>query len=552
MDASTQQIVSQKLNALAASVGKAHLADLLAADPDRFAGFHRRQGPLLLDFSKQRITREVLDALCELAETCELRQWQDRLFSGETVNDTENRQAMHWALRQPQDTAVTGRNAALNATVQDVHRQLDAMAAMVDRLHTRQWLGAEGLPITDVVNLGVGGSHLGPLMATQALIGNALPTAPILHFVSALDGTDLATLLPTLDPRTTLFVVSSKSFGTIDTLSNADTARDWLRHHLALPDDTLMARHFIGVSARPDAMVKWGIPEQNHLLFWDWVGGRYSMWGVTGLPLALAVGMEAFRDLLNGAHAMDCHTREAPWQDNLPVLMALIGHWNSNFLDIAIHAILPYDARLRQLPAYLMQLEMESNGKRTKRSGEAVDLDTCPLVFGENGTNAQHSFFQLLHQGTRAVACDFIVPATPAPGPGEEAEYWQKHHRLSLANCLAQSRLLALGDHAAGDTQASDEKVPEYRRYPGNQPSSTLVLDELTPYTLGALVALYEHKVFTQAVLWGINPFDQWGVEMGKRIATDLLAPLQGEPVPGYLDSSTKGLIKHLKEHGVC
>ena len=625
----------QSLEDQAASLANTHLAELFASDSGRFDKFHRRCGPLLLDFSKQRITEDTLAALCNLADACQLRDWQARLFGGDSVNDTEQRQALHWALRQPlnassqageavRSVAMSGDHASNSQMLKDeapsaqtadrqarknqvrseqlagdqapnsqapsgqppdsqtaainnaVHQQLDAMAAVVERLHTRQWLGAEGLPITDVVNLGVGGSHLGPLMATRALVDIAHPAAPTLHFVSTLDGTELATLLRELDPRTTLFIVSSKSFGTIDTLSNAATARDWLKHHLALidnsHDDSLLQRHFIGISARPDAMAKWGIPPENQLQLWDWVGGRYSLWGTTGLPLALAIGMDAFRDLLAGAHTLDCHFRDAPWHDNLPVLMALIGHWNTNHLNIGVHAILPYDGRLKQLPAYLMQLEMESNGKCVNRDDKPVQHNTCPVVFGDSGTNAQHSFFQLLHQGTRPVACDFILPASPGPhARGEEGARWREHHQLSLANCLAQSRLLALGDAALDDhqtdtvpahrrqpdpagevaTQLAADTVPEHRRYRGNQPSSTLVLDELTPYALGALIALYEHKVFTQSVLWGINPFDQWGVEMGKRIAIELVAPLQGSATTGNLDSSTKGLLVHLTGQGL-
>ena len=527
----------------ASEVSATHLADLFADDPSRFDDFHRRCGPLLFDFSKERVTRESIERLCRLADGCGLADWQQRLFSGQDLNSSEGRAAMHWALRLPPGSTCTIDGEDIAA---QVHGELDRMAAVVEKIHAGQWRGATGEPITDVVNIGVGGSDLGPLMVSQALADFKTDTARPLrvHFASTMDGSQLAPLLPTLNPGCTLFIISSKSFSTVDTLTNAHTARQWLQRQLgALPG--LLSCHFIGVSVNAERMTEWGIAPENQLRLWDWVGGRFSLWSTIGLPIALTVGMEQFRTLLAGAHRMDQHFQQTPWADNLPVLMALIGIWNGNLLDINAHAILPYDGRLKHLPAYLEQLEMESNGKRVTRAGELVVRKTCPVIWGGVGPNAQHAFYQLLHQGTQAVTCDFILPARRYHEPihTDAMADLAEQHRLAIANCLAQSRLLALGDAALPDA----ESLPLYKRYHGNQPSSTLILDELSPYSLGALIAMYEHKVFVQSVLWGINPFDQWGVEMGKQIATGLLAIPSGGETSENLDSSTIGLLKAVR-----
>lgn len=518
-----------------------HLANLFAADADRFARLHREAGPLLLDFSKQRIEQDTLDLLLQVAREQDLAGWIGRLFGGEHVNCSEDRAAMHWALRLPADA-----DCQLDGTdvTAQVHAELKRMGEIVEKVRAGQWRGATGEVITDVVNIGVGGSDLGPLMMTEALTDSRKKTASPLrvHFASTMDGSQLSQLLGNMSPHSTLFIISSKSFSTIDTLTNADTARHWLERELGKREG-LLDCHFMGVSSAADKMTEWGIVKENQMKLWDWVGGRYSLWSAIGLPIALNIGMQGFYDLLAGAHEMDTHFRTAPWEDNLPVLMAMVGVWNTNILGINAHAILPYDGRMKELPNYLEQLEMESNGKSVTRSGDKVQWATCPIVWGNVGPNAQHAFYQLLHQGTEAVTCDFIMPARRylekrhnAAAPELAAQ-----HELALANCLAQSRLLALGDVALEDA----ESMPAHKRYRGNQPSSTLLLDELTPHSMGALIALYEHKVFVQSVIWDINPFDQWGVEMGKKIAVDTLGRLRGEE-RGETDGSTAGLVKRI------
>ncbi|MEL0167488.1 MAG: glucose-6-phosphate isomerase [Pseudomonadaceae bacterium] len=533
----------QALAAHAEQLGDSHLADLFATDSQRFARLHREFGPLLFDFSKQRIVAETLPLLFDLAAEQGLVERIEALFSGAPVNASEGRAAMHWALRLPAESACVV--DAVDVTA-DVQAQLARMEAVVEKVRSGQWRGATGEAITDVVNIGVGGSDLGPLMVTEALTDWQLASgAPVrIHFASTMDGSQVSQLLGGLNPHATLFIISSKSFTTIDTLSNAATARHWLERELG-DVQGLLGCHFLGVSAAPQRMTEWGIAPANQLALWEWVGGRFSLWSAIGLPIALSIGMAAFRDLLAGAHAMDEHFRQTDWADNLPVLLGLIGIWNANLLGINAHAVLPYDGRLKELPNYLEQLEMESNGKSVNLSGEPVGYRTCPIVWGTIGPNAQHAFYQLLHQGTEAVSCDFVVPARRY----REAQHSQAaaelaaQHELALANCLAQSRLLALGDAAVAEA----DSLPRNRRYRGNQPSSTLLLDELTPYSLGALIALYEHKVFVQSVIWDINPFDQWGVEMGKRIAVDALACLRGETagLPAA-DSSSAGLLARI------
>lgn len=514
-----------------------HLADWFASDPDRFARFSLEDAGLLADFSKQRMSDESRDLLVKLADERQLRHWTEALFGGAEVNCTEGRPAKHWCLREPADRAPM------------VHEQLDAMEAMVNRILKGHWRGVMGDAITDVVNVGVGGSDLGPLMAAFALQSCLPPqglSRPRLHFASSMDGSQVSQILQELNPRTTLFLVSSKSFTTVDTLHNATTARQWLGRGLGLDcdDSSLLRCHFIGISANPERMSEWGIMPDNQLLFWDWVGGRYSLWSAIGMPIALTVGMDGFRDMLAGAHEMDHHCRTRPWENNIPVMLALVDVWNINFLGINARAVLPYDGRLKHLPAYLEQLEMESNGKSVARSGEPVEYGTCPVIWGEVGPNAQHAFFQLLHQGTQPIACEFLMTARRYT----EAQHFdavcelEAQHSLSNANCLAQSRLLALGERALDPEVA----LPSYKRYHGNQPSTTLVLEELSPRVLGALLAMYEHKVFVQAVIWGINPFDQWGVEMGKVIATGMLEVLADPESASGLDASSLALARHI------
>jgi len=533
----TESLIWPQLESLARKEGSLHLSDFFLQEPDRFAHFCLESDGLLVDLSKQRVSSHARDLLVSLADERGLDCWREALFSGAEVNCTEHRSAKHWLLRDPSDQAA------------EVHAQLEIMDSIVSRVLEGQWRGVLGDAITDVVNVGVGGSELGPMMAAFALHSTPLAegeTRPSLHFASSMDGSQISQVLQELNPRTTLVLVSSKSFTTVDTLHNANTARSWMARALELEmDNEAMLRcHFIGISAQPDKMTAWGIPSANQLQFWDWVGGRYSLWSAIGLPIALTVGMHGFRELLAGAHDMDLHFRQRPWQENIPVMLALVDVWNINFLDIRARAVLPYDGRLKYLPAYLEQLEMESNGKSVSRNGDPVDYHTCPVIWGEVGPNAQHAFFQLLHQGTQPVACEFLMTArryTESAHSGAAVEL-EGQHALSNANCLAQSRLLAFGEQALDSTLA----LPAYKRYRGNQPSTTLVLEEMAPRILGALLAMYEHKVFAQAVIWGINPFDQWGVEMGKVIATDMLAVLADPDGAHEVDDSSLSLARHI------
>ncbi|MCU4387252.1 glucose-6-phosphate isomerase [Acinetobacter haemolyticus] len=539
-----QASVLERLVSLQKQFKDVHLNTLFADDPARFSLFSVEHDQIVLDFSKHRVDQNILKALVELADAQSLGRWIKTLFSSEQINYTEHRAAMHWALRLPRDSAFQSEITA------QVHAQLDRMYALVEKIHAGQYRGATGEVIQDVVNIGVGGSDLGPLMVTHALSDFKVSTVKPLavHFVSTMDGSQLSDLLHQLRPETTLFIISSKSFGTIDTLSNAQTVRQWLEKALG-SNDKILKNHFIGVSTKPEKMTEWGIAADKQLQLWDWVGGRYSLWSCIGLPIALTIGVAGFKQLLAGAHAIDQHFQNASFHQNIPVLMGLLGVWNNNFLDIQTHAVLPYDGRLKYFAAYLQQLEMESNGKSIQRNGDKVDTATCPIVWGEVGPNAQHAFYQLLHQGTHSVSCDFIAPVKRYNGNQftyvENADAFVEQHHLALSNCLAQSRLLAFGNQALAANELQD--LPAYKQYSGNQPSSTILLKELNPYSLGMLIAMYEHKVFVQSVLWNINPFDQWGVEKGKEIANQLLPILNREQEDlSSFDASTQGLLKIL------
>ena len=529
----------QALNEHADEVRNTHLKEMFADDSHRFEKFSFNAAHCLADFSKQRITESTLQRLINLAEQQQLPDKIESLFCGAHVNPSEDRPALHTALRQPKETPLILDGVDIS---EEIHRSLERMELLVNQIHDGQWRGFDGSPITNVVNIGVGGSDLGPLMACRAL--NLFTSKNVrdiaVHFVSSMDGSQLAQLLGTLNPASTLFIVSSKSFSTIDTLANSNTAREWLINASRLPVELISQLHFIGITASPSKAKEWGIPEKNQLHFWEWTGGRYSLWSAIGMAIALQTGNDNFRRLLAGAHEMDSHFRSAPLAENLPVLLAMIGIWNINFLNIHAHAVLPYDGRLEHLPAYLEQLEMESNGKSVTLSGDTVSYATCPILWGEVGPNAQHAFYQLLHQGTESVMCDFIAPALRYQEYGEEL---QAQHKLALANCLAQSRLLALGDSVLEDAA----NAPSHKRYRGNQPSTTIMIDELTPESFGALIAMYEHKVYVQSVIWEINPFDQWGVELGKTVATSLLDQLSSTATV-TTDSSTAGLIRFVQQ----
>ncbi|WP_422842019.1 glucose-6-phosphate isomerase [Acinetobacter junii] len=530
------------LHSLKTEFENKHLTELFAEDPQRFEKFSVPLEPVVFDFSKHRVNQPVVKNLVQWAQTQDLTSWIKRLFSTEEINYTEQRAAMHWALRLPKDDQSHPELAEL------VHTQLERMYALVEKIHAGQCRGATGEVIQDVVNIGVGGSDLGPLMVSHALSDFKKSTHKPLdvHFVSTIDGSQLSDLLHQLRPETTLFIISSKSFGTIDTLSNAQTVRLWLEKALG-QESQILKHHFIGVSTKADKMTEWGIAAENQFLLWDWVGGRYSLWSCIGLPIALTIGVDGFKQLLAGAYAVDQHFQTAPFEHNIPLLMGLLGAWNNNFLDIQTHAVLPYDGRLKYFASYLQQLEMESNGKSIQRDGKKVDLDTCPIIWGEVGPNAQHAFYQLLHQGSQAVSCDFIAPVQRYQAQQftyvDNAEALVEQHHLALSNCLAQSRLLAFGNQALNQQEVQD--LPEYKQYEGNQPSSTILLQELNPYSLGMLIAMYEHKVFVQSVLWNINPFDQWGVEKGKEIANQLLPILNHEIDDiSTFDASTQGLLR--------
>ncbi len=525
--------------------GKRTMREMFDANPLRFDQFSLQVEGLLLDYSKNIISQETLSLLLSLARQSNLEDWKARMFNGEKINSSEQRAVLHTALRAP-DSAVIyadGKNV-----MPDVVRVRQQMRRFSEAVRNGTLRGHTGKPFRDVVNIGIGGSALGPLMACEALkhYRGAQLNA---HFVSNVDATDLLETLKLLDPQTTLFIISSKTFTTQETLTNARTARDWLVHHLGAEE--AVTNHFVAVSTNLAATSKFGINPENVFEFWDWVGGRYSLWSAIGLPIALYIGMDHFESLLAGAHSMDNHFRTAPLEKNMPVILGLLGIWYANFLGAATHAILPYDQYLQHFPAFLQQLEMESNGKHVDRDGHEVDYMTQAVIWGEPGTNGQHSFYQLLHQGTRLVPADFLAPIASHNPVGE-------HHAMLLANCFAQTEALMLGKTEQesraelveqGLSEAEIKSRLPFKVFHGNRPSNTLLFDQLDPHTLGMLIALYEHKVFVQSVVWNINAFDQWGVEFGKQLAGQLLPEIQGKHGTA-LDASTEGLIHHALTRG--
>lgn len=523
----------------ARALSDVHLKDLFDSDQSRGHTFSAESAGIFLDYSKQRLTRETRDLLLAYAEQQELSRWIARLFAGEAINHTENRAAYHVALRAPREAvmSVAGRDV-----VPDVHAVLDAMTAFADRLRSGEWKGAKKKPITDIVNIGIGGSDLGPRMVHEAL--RHLADGPRTHFVANVDGAQIHRVLGQCEPATTLFIVTSKTFATQETMANAAVARAWLVEALG---EKAIPRHFVAVSTNHAAVQAFGIAAENTFGFWDWVGGRYSLWSAVGLPLMVALGPERFRELLAGARAMDEHFRHAPFEANLPVLMALCAFWNTNILGAADQVIAPYDQRLEKFVAWLQQLEMESNGKRVNRAGEPVRHATTPALWGDVGTNAQHAFFQMLHQGPVAHPVDFILVREP-DHPHASL------HELLLANGLAQSKALMRGKtaeevraelSARGLSGEALEAAIPHRVFPGNRPSNTLLLPRLDARHLGALCALYEHRTFVLSVLWDVNAYDQWGVELGKQLAGEVLKGLQGGATGG--DGSTRMLIERLR-----
>jgi glucose-6-phosphate isomerase len=513
-----------------------HLRDLFAEDPARGEDLTLEAGDLYLDYSKNLVTRETLELLVALAERSGLRRRIDAMFAGERINVTENRPALHVALRAPRDEVidVDGENI-----VPQVHAVLDTMASFAERVRSGDWTGHTGRPIRNVVNIGIGGSDLGPAMAYEAL-KDFSERSLTFRFVSNVDGTDAYEATRDLDPQETLFIVSSKMFTTLETLTNARTARDWLLSKLGTP--SAVARHFVAVSTNAEKVAEFGIDTENMFEFWDWVGGRYSVDSAIGLSLMVAIGPEGFRDMLAGFRQMDEHFRTAPFERNMPVLLGLLWTWYGNFFSAETHAILPYSQHLERLPAYLQQLDMESNGKSVDLDGNPVDYQTGPVVWGTPGTNGQHAYYQLIHQGTKLVPCDFIGFVQPSHAVGD-------HHELLMANVFAQTEALAFGK-TREDVEA--EGVPlvlvPHRTFRGNHPTNTILATKLTPRVLGQLIALYEHKVFTQGTIWNINSFDQWGVELGKALANRIVPELEAEAEPelGH-DSSTNALIRRYR-----
>lgn len=514
------------------------LRHLFAQDPARFDKLSVEGAGLFLDYSKNIVDDKTMALLYALARETEVETQRDAMFAGKEVNRTEHRAVLHTALRKPRNEKLL---LAQQDIVPEIHAVLDRMAAFSERVRSGTWRGYDDREITDVVNIGIGGSYLGPKMTCQALRSFAHPRLNT-HFVSNVDGHDLDALLSRINPATTLFIIASKGFNTAETMMNAQSARAWFLRHAKESD---LSKHFVAVSTHLDAVQAFGIAPENMFPFWDWVGGRYSVWSAIGLALMLSIGPECFKEFLAGAHAMDQHFQQAPLEQNLPVILALIGIWNRNFLGSSSISIAPYHQDLRLFPGYLQQLEMESNGKSVQVDGSKTSTTTCPIIWGDVGTNGQHAYFQLLHQGTDIMAVDFIAALKPTHA-------LEQHQVLLLANCFAQSEAFMRGknaDEVRTDLQAQGlpaaeiEKLLPHRIFPGNRPSNTILMDTLNPGALGALIALYEHKVFVQGAIWGINSFDQWGVELGKVLAKNIAAELGDKAKPEQHDSSTNGLI---------
>ncbi len=505
------------------------MRDLFAADPTRFERFSLKYEGLLFDYSKHRITDETIGLLTDLARACDLEAWRDKMFAGEKINESENRAVLHTALRRPADENVIIDGEDI---MPFIHKTLFRMRDFSNSVRDGSWTGHTGKPIETVVNIGIGGSDLGPYMVCEALTPHAECSVSV-RFVSNVDGAQITDILRDCNPETTLFIIASKTFTTQETMTNATTAKAWLLD--ALKDENAIARHFVALSTNEEAVTAFGIAPENMFPFRDWVGGRYSLWSAIGLSICCAIGFYEFEDLLRGAHAMDTHFRTAPLESNMPVIMALLGIWYRNFWDAESMAVLPYSQHLHRFPAFLQQLDMESNGKSVDRNGTIVDYATGPVVFGEPGTNGQHAFYQLIHQGKALIPCDFIAPVQ-SPSPHGH------HHDILLANMFAQARALMEGRDLA-NSDNDPQKV-----FDGNRPSTTILMDRLDPFQLGMLIALYEHKVFVQGIIWNINSFDQWGVELGKVLAKGILETIT-DGTSQDTDSSTAGLTAHFLMH---
>ena len=520
-----------------------HMRDLFADDPGRFERYSIQFEDILVDFSKHLITDETMNLLIKLAEETHLKSAIDAMFAGEKINETENRAVLHTALRNRSDKPVyvDGKNV-----MPEVNAVLAQMESFSGKVISGEWRGYTGERITDIVNIGIGGSDLGPVMVTEALKPYAEKNIRV-HFVSNVDGTHLVETLKNLKPASTLFIVVSKTFTTQETMTNAHSAKKWLLEKLA--DERVVARHFVAVSTNVSAVKAFGIDEKNIFKFWDWVGGRYSLWSAVGLSIACAIGFDRFRELLEGAHAMDRHFRETEFRKNIPIILALLGIWYRNFFDAPSWAILPYDQYLHRFPAYLQQADMESNGKSVDRNGFKTDYQTGPIIWGEPGTNGQHAFYQLIHQGTQLIPCDFLAAAQSHNDIGD-------HHRKLLANFFAQTEALMNGKNESevrkelmteGLSGEKLEKLIPFKVFSGNRPTTSILYKKLTPRVLGALTAMYEHKIFVQGIIWNIYSFDQWGVELGKQLAKKILPELETANEINTHDSSTNGLINMYK-----
>lgn len=536
-----QTAAYRKLKTHHKSISKKHLKELFAEDPNRFKKFSLRLGDIVVDYSKNRINGRTLAYLCDLARECQLSDAIEKMFTGDKINATENRAVLHVALRNRSNTPieVDGKDV-----MPDVNEVLEKMKGFSEKVRGGEWKGFTGKKITDIVNIGIGGSDLGPVMVTEALKSYGKKGLSV-HFVSNVDGTHIAEAVAQLNPETTLFMIASKTFTTQETMANAHSARRWFLE--TAKDSAFVAKHFVAISTNRTEVEKFGIDPENMFGFWDWVGGRYSLWSAIGLSISCYIGFQNFEQLLSGAHDMDNHFRSARFEKNIPVVLALLGIWYNNFFGADTHVILPYDQYLHRFAAYFQQGDMESNGKYVSRNGEAVDYQTGPIIWGEPGTNGQHAFYQLIHQGTKLIPADFIAPALSHNPIGE-------HHKMLLSNFFAQTEALMNGKtldevvaELSGKSPEEIAKIAPFKVFEGNRPTNSFLVKKITPRVLGSLIAMYEHKIFVQGVIWNIFSFDQWGVELGKQLANKIYPELQNDwPIESH-DSSTNGLINQYK-----
>lgn len=544
-----QSPVWQSLNQHKKDIESISLREMFKSDPDRFNQFHIQFNDLLLDYSKHRISKETINLLVKLAKEADVEGWRNRMFEGEKINSTEHRAVLHTALRNQNNSSIISDGEDVMPKIKNV---LKKMRRFSEEVRSGQWKGFTGKAITSVINIGIGGSDLGPAMVCQALKAYGSKTITP-YFVSNVDGADLYQALEKCNPETTLFIVASKTFTTQETMTNAFSARDWFLK--AAKDNQHITKHFVALSTNQHAVSEFGIDTENMFEFWDWVGGRYSLWSAIGLSIALYIGMDGFEELLKGGFEMDEHFKTAPIEQNIPMMMGLLGVWYINFFNFPTHAILAYDQGLSKLAPYLQQADMESNGKFINRDGERIDFHTGPVIWGEVGTNGQHAFYQLLHQGTEIVPADFIMPIESQYTIGKDGN---EHHKILLSNFIAQTQSLMQGktyDEARSEIEKQgyegediESFIPQ-KTFEGNRPTSSILFKKLTPKTLGQVIAMYEHKIFTQGIIWNINSFDQWGVEYGKQIAKQVLSKLSEKILTDNFDSSTNGLINYIKKN---